>query len=116
MRKKTIEYFFDNVMWYFLYLLPILLLTFSVFRTGDLITFGSLFNSLGLNFLTDNLILTTLTNIFGAGGVLPLFQTNDILIYLTYFVCVVIIHLFVDFLVFIPRLAHKWLNKFYGGD
>lgn len=116
MRKKTIEFIFDNVMWYFLYLLPVFILLFFIVRSGELITFSALFDSLGLTFFNDNLILTTLTNMFGAGGILPFFQTNDILIYMSYFICVLIIHLFVDFLVFIPRLAHKWLNKFYGGD
>ena len=116
MRKKTIEYFFDNIMWYLIYMLPLFILLFFVVRSGELITFSALFDSLGLSFLNDNLILITLTDMFGSGGILPLFQSNDILIYMSYFVCVFIIHLFVDFLVFIPRLAHKWLNRFYGGD
>ncbi|MBQ4541306.1 MAG: hypothetical protein IJA23_00480, partial [Clostridia bacterium] len=73
------------------------------------------FSAIGLGVLTDNIVLTTLTSLFGFGGVLPLFLTNDILIYFTYFISVYIIHLCVDFVLFIPRLSHKWLKEFTSG-
>ena len=77
---------------------------------------SSVISTLGLNVLQDNIIFTTLSDIFGTGGVLPFFQSTDLIIFFTYYICVYLLHLLVDFVIFIPRLAHKWLNHFTQGD
>ena len=115
MRKKTINYFYDNAMWYVIYLLPLVLFIGFSIKTGQFSTLEACFNSIGLNVFTDNVVLVSLTDIFGVGGVLPLFTSPDILIYFTYFVSVYLMHLCVDFLLFIPRMAHKWLKSFTSG-
>lgn len=110
MRKKTIQNLSDNIMWYLIYLLPILGFLILL-ATKDVVTFAQVFDSLGLQIVTDNVIVDTLTQIFGVGGVLPLFASPGMIYYFTYFIATMIIHLAVDFLLFIPRLAHKWLGK-----
>lgn len=116
MREKTQKNLFDNIMWYGLYLLPLLLWLLVSYQTGEFVTLSTAMSSMGLEIFTDNQILTTLSDIFATTGILPLFASADIILYMSYFISVFLIHLFVDFILFIPRLAHKWLNKLYGGD
>lgn len=110
MRKRNIAYFFDTLMWYLLYLLPLIAFIIS-FCLGQNLTFSSLFFGIGLDIVSDNIVLITLVSIFGSTGVFPVFSSNDLLIYLTYFICVFVIHILVDFLLFIPRFCHKLLDK-----
>ena len=116
MRKRTQNHLFDNIMWYLIYLLPLICLVLAFASGVTDLTISGLMSQLGLQVLTDNVIYTNLVGIFGTGGVFPLFDNLEILSYLTYFISVFIIHLFVDFLLFIPRLAHKWMRKISGGD
>lgn len=116
MREKTQKNLFDNVMWYLIYLLPIVIWLAVSFRTGNLVNLSSAMSTMGLEIFSNNQIYSVLLSAFGSLGVLPLFATTDILMYMAYFISVFLIHLGVDFILFIPRLAHKWLNKLYGGD
>lgn len=119
MRKRNFSFCLDNLMWYIIYLAPLLIVLFSAFCTplADVLT--TIEQS---NFVQDfatTPVYTVLDDIFGVDGILPLLtgQTGSaILSYLTYFANVLIIHLAVDFVLFIPRLAHKWLDKLFGGD
>lgn len=115
MRKRTIKRLADTIFWYGLYFLPILILIITSIH-NPITSVSNVINTLGLNILQDNIIFTTLSSIFGVGGVLPFFQSADILIFFTYYISVYILHLLVDFVIFIPRLAHKWLNYFTQGD
>lgn len=117
MRKRNIKYTTDTIFWYIIYLLPVLILLLSLLTTplADVVTIveNSTFAELGNTF-----IFQTLDDIFGINGVLPLFTgtTNVfVLYYMTYFVSVMLLHLLVDFILFIPRLAHKFLGKLWGG-
>ena len=114
MRKRTINCIFDNLLWYGVYLLPLLALLLVLVRTGNLITISGLLQNLGIEIFSSGVLFDTLNSIFGASGVVPLFVGTDILIYLTYFVSCVLLHLCVDFLLFIPRIADYFLNKLYG--
>jgi len=115
MRMKTMNNLFDNVMWYLLYLMPLVLLIGVSIRLGSFTPLSTCFDLVGLNIIQDSIIFATLSSLFGVGGVLPLFASADILVYFTYFISVFIIHLAVDFVLFIPRLAHKWFNSFTSG-
>lgn len=115
MRKRSISFLFDNVLWYFLYLLPLIMLVVLAFVSNKAVSLASVFRLLGLNIATDSIVYTTLVSICGSAGILPLFGSSDVLVYCTYFINVFIVHLLVDFVLFIPRLAHKWMQKF-GGD
>lgn len=118
MRKRTIQFGLDRLMWYIIYLFPVLLVLLSAVVTplGDIIT--TIDNSPFVSAFTSTDVYTALNELFGTDGLLPMFTGSTatlILSYMTYFVHVLIIHLAVDFLVFIPRLAHKWFNKVLGG-
>lgn len=118
MRKRTINSIADTGMWYLIYLLPLLVLLVALINTPIADVWQFVENS-GFARFSDTIIFKSLSDIFGESGILPLFTGNTnvfFLYYATYFVCVMICHLCVDFLLFIPRLAHKWLNKFTQGD
>lgn len=64
-------------------------------------------------------IYGALDSLFGDSGTLPLFDStygSDIFMYITYCVNIEIIHVFFDVIVFIPRLAHKWVGKAVQDD
>lgn len=117
MRKKTINRVADTIFWYLLYFLPILgFLILLAIRPDVIPTFSDVFNMLGLNVVTSGTIYTSLDSVFGTSGILPLFIETGLLQFFTYFISVFIAHLFVDFMLFIPRLTHKWMNKFYQSE
>lgn len=122
MRKKTISNLAEHILWCVILLLPVLLLLISPLgysigggtslSDADIVIpdFASVLSEFGLT--TENIIYTSLSDLFGAGGLLPFFASNSsILLYFAYFIYVEVLHLVIDVLVFIPRLAHKWLNK-----
>lgn len=120
MRKRTINTIADTIFWYVIYFLPVLVyllyLVAEPASDASLVSFTSCFDAVGLGFVADNVVISTLKEIFGIGGILPLFSTDLPFIIFAWFVCTFIVHLAVDFLLFIPRIAHKWLNKFTQGD
>ena len=131
MRKRTCKNIFDNIMWYTIYLLPIILtilFTAGAFQ-GDWFPFWyeadgdnanlpffevlKNFIEFGIDLDTYNIVTITFNNLFGSDGLIPVFEYNGaIILYMSYFVWVYLFHLMVDFLLFIPRLAHKWIDSF----
>ena len=113
-KRDKIGHFFDNLMWYTIYLLPLIcmLIYWCIGNTGSLADVTSL---AGLGFATNNIVFTSLSSIFGAGGVFPIFTDTSMLIYLSYFVCVTIVHLIVDVLLYVVRLCHNIVNHGLGG-
>lgn len=121
MRKRTMSNLADHVFWLLVALLPLVLYVVQFFAY-DLTTvisfapFDSFMTTFGVS--TDSVVYTSLVGLFGAEGTLPLFSgtTSAPILFLSYFVAVEIIHLAVDFLLFIPRLCHKYMEKFTQGD
>lgn len=126
MRKKTVSHVADTIFWYILYFLPVIGWLIYLFAFGSnpsvvseggvssnatIVGFQSFLSYSGLHVLSNNPLVTTLTSIFGAGGIYPILSPSVINV-LGYFVAVYLAHLAVDFLLFIPRLAHKWMNGF----
>lgn len=110
MRKRNISFLFDHVMWYIVYLLPLLIML--IFNVGSI---ADTFTHIGINLAQNNPIYVAILDIFGANGVVPLFMDDGAIMYVAYFATCVIVHLCVDFLLFIPRLAHKWVDMFNEG-
>lgn len=117
LRKKTISNLADHIFWLIVGLMPLILyaLQFLAYKltavSSDLPTFLDYMHNFGLS--TTSVCYTALQELFGSTGVLPLFVSGDnaVVLFLSYFVTVQIVHLAVDFLLFIPRLSHKWLEK-----
>lgn len=120
MRKRNVNHIADTIFWYVVYTLPIILTivqTFSLPQIGSLDGFDGFFELLAINLQTlgcnsDGIVVNTLFDIFGADGVLPLFNNGIIFGYAQWFVGTLIVHLAVDVVLFIPRIAHKWLDDF----
>lgn len=117
MRKKTVNHLADTIFWYLIYFLPVIaFLLYLVSGNFTDISLDTFFNSMGVAFTTDNVIITSLSSIFGVNGILPLFVSNSAFYVFSWFIISYIVHLFVDFILFIPRLCHKWLKTFTQGD
>lgn len=140
MRKRTIKYTADTIFWYLIYFLPIILFIITVFQgmrneafarefidsdTGAFY-FGNYVSTLiegSKNYFSTfiyansvNPIYKTLVSLFASRDTgLRLLSDNNgasLIGFFSYYVSVYIIHLSVDFLLFIPRLCHKWMNAF----
>lgn len=124
MRKRTMLILVDRLFWAIIWLIPIVAYLLSPIGYsiggGTALTglsggaiimpdFASYMAQFGVR--TDNVIYQALNGLFGTDGVIHLFNSDSsIMMYFTYFVCVELLHLFVDFIIFVPRLTHKWLN------
>ena len=119
MRQRTVNNLADTIFWYLLYFLPVLaylLYTLAEGTSNSVISLSAFFTEIGLGIFTDNIIYTSISSIFGSSGVFPLFTNDTLICILTWFVSVFICHLLIDFILFIPRICHKWLKKATQGD
>ena len=134
MRKRTVTCISKNIFWYLIYLLPWICALISFIYTFKLDNAGQWISDAGFSvtdFFVDNtfaiiesfggsdgFVGNVLFNLFGPECVFRLFGYSSgllgscIFMYFNYFVGVYLIHLCIDFLLFIPRLAHKWMNSF----
>ena len=83
----------------------------------DFMSFYEYMNSLfGIG--AGNLFFDTLQGVFGSSGAFPLtfIDTDPVLVYLSYCATIEIFHVMFDVIVFIPRLAHKWIAKVVQQD
>lgn len=122
MRKKTIKCVADTALWYVLYFLPVIAYGLFLFihpsgeGSVNPISFETFLNDVGFTLVLNNPIYTVLSELFGVNGILPFFNSNAPFIIVGWYVGMVLFHLAVDFVLFIPKLAQKWLCKLYGGD
>lgn len=118
MRKRTVKCLADTIFWYVLYFLPVISYLLFVFcHPGSIATvapvnFVDFIDSVGFSVLTEgNIVYTSLLEVFGTGGIMPFMDMPAVYQILCWYVTVFIMHLFIDFLLFLPRLAHKWLDS-----
>lgn len=135
MRKKTVNHLADTIFWYLLYFLPIMISILSSITSLSAEGFWSFwleeqdytslpFSSViihvinGAGMFAQGPVYDTLVAIFdGVDGIFPVLGADGFLIqYMNYFVTVYLMHLMVDFILFIPRLCHKWMKSFTQGD
>lgn len=126
MRMKKIgntrfSYKLDKIFWFFLTLFP--LFGYSLY----LVTLADAGASLSfVNFMqgflhiipnAGNPVRQVFVSIFGSSGLFPLFSSGSGMIeFFTYAVSIEILHVCFDVIVFIPRLAHKWISKAVQDD
>lgn len=115
MTKKKFSHIFDKVFWGLIALLPIIVYCIYLIKNGGVYVFADVFDNFGFNIDKTSIIYTTLTSIFGvvAGGSanIPAFLSDGVMVYMTYFVIIELIHLILDMLLYIPRIARKFLDK-----
>ena len=122
--KNRFSYKFDKLFWWIVALLPVLCYILYVgfgdvkTSTGSLYTLPDFFVTFILNGygFGDNIVWTTLYRIFGSSGVFPVFTSDSSIYIFNWFIWVELFHVFFDIIVFIPRLAHKWISKAVQDD
>lgn len=115
MRKRNCSFFFDTFIWWLASGLPLLMYLFGfIFGNSPIASVSDFFDTTLLA-SSDGIIFSTLSGVFGSNGIMPLFSSDLPLQFFSWFVSVHIIHLAVDFLLFIPRLCHEWIQSFTSG-
>ena len=122
--KNRFSYKLDKIFWWIVALLPVLCYILYVgfgnikTTTGSLYTLPDFFITYILNGFgfSNNVVWTTLSGIFGSNGVFPIFTSDSSLFVFNWFIWVELFHVFFDVIVFIPRLAHKWISKAVQDD
>lgn len=122
--KSRFGYKLDRLFWWIVALLPVLSYILYVgfgdvkTSTGSLYTLPDFFVTYVLNGsgFAENIVWTTLNEIFGSSGVFPVFTSDTPLYILNWFIWVELFHVFFDVIVFIPRLACKWISKAVQDD
>ena len=126
--KKTcntrFSYKLDKIFWFFISFLPITswlvyLLSYPLLDVNPSSSFIRLANWISSQFLStsfsNNIVFQTFIKIFGPAGEFPLLDSNSAIVFF-WLVSVELIHVMFDVVVFIPRLAHKWISKAVQDD
>lgn len=116
MRKRLVNHIADTGFWYVLYFLPVLAFLIYMFSLESgavtLIGFNEFLQAIGFSFVLDNPLSSIFADIFGANGLMPIFQTNDIFNIFAWYISVYLCHICVDLFLLLPRITHKFMNKF----
>lgn len=114
MTKRKFNYIFDVLFYTFFILMPIIAYIIHLHHY-DNVSLIDFYTQFGI--IQSNVIYTSLVDIFGTNGVFPIIADNSVLFTIfTYMIIVNLIHLMVDFLLFIPNICHKYLNYFYQSE
>ena len=126
MRTKKISntrfcYKLDKMFWLFISLAPLIfyaLYLVAHFKQSEYFSFYVfLSNYLGLFFSSNNVFSSVFSSILGPSGIFPVFSNQSgWLVLFSYLATVEVIHALFDVVVFIPRLAHKWISKAVQDD
>lgn len=114
----------DKIFWFVISFLPVFSWLLYLYGYVHLNTDPSTGIIRFSNWLQSNFLIVTfdsnpfysvLSRIFGPGGAFPLFDANALSIFV-WLLTVEVIHVCFDIIVFIPRLAHKWISKAVQDD
>lgn len=111
----------DKIFWFFISFAPLIfyalyLVSFSD-KTQSLSFYVFLSNYLGLFFSSNSVFSSLFSTIFGPSGIFPVFSAQSgWLVFFSHLATVEVVHVLFDVMVFIPRLAHKWISKAVQDD
>ena len=116
--KNRFGYKLDKLFWFFIAFLPLIGWVASLLFSTSPAAFGTFITEkFGLAASDSNPFYSVFVDIFGSAGIFPLFAENsEILIMFSWLATGEIIHVLFDVLIFIPRLAHKWISKAVQDD
>ena len=125
--KKTASRFafkLDKIFWFVVSFFPLFswlvyLFSFSSYTASPLTFYAWLDQNFGfMGQIQNSVIYSTFYQIFSITSVDSLFPvlSTSLMAFFTYLVTVEIIHVVYDVIVFIPRLAHKWISKAVQDD
>lgn len=118
------SYKLDKIFWFIISFIPLFswlvyLFSFSSYTASPLTFLAWLDQYFGfLGQISQSVIYSTLYQIFSITSVSSLFPSLPVslMAFFTYLITVEIIHVIYDVIVFIPRLAHKWISKAVQDD
>nr|DAV80602.1 MAG TPA: hypothetical protein [Inoviridae sp.] len=118
------SYKLDKIFWFIISFFPlfswlIYLFSFSGYTASPLTFYAWLEQNFGfLGQIQESIIYSTFYQIFSITSVTSLFPalSPSLMAFFTYLVTVEIVHVLYDIIVFIPRLAHKWISKAVQDD
>lgn len=125
MMKKTgntrFAYRLDKLFWFFISLAPLLFYAFYLVSNSNQSEYFSFYvflsNYLGLFFSSNNVFSSMFLTIFGSSGIFPVFSAQSgWLVFFSYLATIEVVHVLFDVMIFIPRLAHKWISKAVQDD
>ena len=129
MRMKTVgntrfSYKLDKIFWFIISFFPlfswlIYLFSFSGYNESPLTFFAWIEQNFGfVGQVQNSVIYSTIYQIFSITSVNSLFPvlSTSLMAFFTYLITVEIVHVIYDVIVFIPRLAHKWISKAVQDD
>lgn len=111
----------DKIFWFFVSFYPLICYAFYILsQRSASAEYVSFFNFIAAQFSfvgnPDNPIHWAFVKMFAPGGVFPIMSYTSGLNMFTWFATVEVIHTMFDVIVFIPRLAHKWISKAVQND
>lgn len=106
--KRRLTFKLDAIFWFIVSLLPILVYFVVNYRNASAPDFFTYVSGFAPFLFIENILDVVTTTAFGAP-----FKLNA---FLSYCVGVEILHVLFDVIVFIPRLAHKWISKAVQDD
>ena len=118
------SYKLDKIFWFVVSFFPLFswllyLFSFSSYTASPLTFYAWLEQNFGfMQEISRGVIYSTLYQIFSITSVTSLFPalSTSLLAFFAYLVTVEIVHVLYDVIVFIPRLAHKWISKAVQDD
>lgn len=127
MRKNgntRFSYKLDKIFWFVISFFPlfswlIYLFSFSSYTAAPLTFYAWLEQNFAfMGQISNSVIYSTFYRLFSITSVDSLFPalSTSLMAFFTYLVTVEIVHIVYDVMLFIPRLAHKWISKAVQDD
>lgn len=101
--KRRFSYKLDLIFWFIMMMLPLFVYFVVSFRNAEAVSF--------LSFVADFSPFPFIEDILDRVSEMAFGSTFALSGLFAYFVGVEIFHVLFDVIVFIPRLAHKWISK-----
>lgn len=113
MTKKNVLKIIDKLFWIALVLFPLVVYVVLCFNNNMTDTsLLDVFANLGLDFSFDSPIYTAMYQLFAVGGgYLELVTSNTLIVFATYYFTLEVLHLIIDILLILIRMAQKWLHN-----
>ena len=115
------SYKVDKIFWFFISFAPLIFYALYLVSSSKPSQYFSFYvflsDYLGLFFSSNSVFSSMLSTIFGPSGIFPVFSAQSgWLVFFSHLATVEVVHVLFDVMIFIPRLAHKWISKAVQDD
>ena len=106
----------DKIFWFFISFAPLIFYALYLVSPAKPSQYFSFYvflsDYLGLFFSSNSVFSSMFSTIFGPSGVFPMFSAQSgWLVFFSHLATVEVVHVLFDVMIFIPRLAHKWISN-----